>query len=563
MQIPRPETDPSPDYWYRYCASLPSIGEAWIAACKGDGKTGGDPVLLKDTQGTSLTASKSLAGSIVLSRQIARLSPEQNIGILLPSSIASVLCNAACMLLGKTAVNLNFTASAEALRSSLEQAEIRTIYTSARFLERLKARGVETGDLHDKYRIVLLEDLRKATATPRKLFILLSCKALPAKTLCKRYCTPCDPQQTAFIVFSSGSEGQPKGVRLSHQNILSNVMQSSYLFNFKQDDVVLASLPPFHSFGLTVTYFLPLLERVPVLCHADPTDVHATAKAIARHKASVMFGTSSFYHLYVRNPKVTAEDLSSLTLVIAGAEKLQEDVRRAFKAKFGIHIYEGYGVTETSPVASCNLPEDKRPRHRQEGDINKDGSVGLPLPGTTYRIADPDTFELLPPGTPGMVLISGPQVMQGYLKKEAQTHEVIRMVDGERCYVTGDKGYLDEEGFLFIQDRYSRFAKIGGEMVGLGSVETRIRQAANDPELDVLVVSLPDKRKGEKLVALTTIELDPAAMREKLMAGGLNSLALPAYWFTVEAIPKLGSGKTDFAAAKQLASQLVDAVIVY
>lgn len=552
MILPRPEPDPSPAYWERYCATLPTLGMAWLMACKAVGKRH----LLGDTLGTRLTGFTALVGSIVLSRRIARLCPDQNVGLLLPGSAGSVLCNMACMLLGKTVVNLNFTSSTDTLRSSIHQAGLHTIFTSARFLERLQSRGINVELLRQHSTLVLLEDVRAGTSKLEKLRTLLTCRLLPVRMLQQRYGTTHDTQQNAAILFSSGSEGMPKGVMLSHASLMANVQQTALLLDFQPDDVVLANLPPFHAFGLTATYFLPLLSGTPVLCHPDPTDVAGSAQAVAEHRITVMFGTSSFFRLYVRNPKVQPEQLASLRLVVGGAEKLQRQVVSEFREKFGKYIYEGYGATETAPVACVNLPEEKRPAWLPTQPIQKDGSVGLPLPGTRIRITDPDSFEPLADGTAGMVLISGPQVMHGYLDDHELTGHVIRSLDDSRWYVSGDKGYLDADGFLFIEDRYSRFAKISGEMVGLGTVEQALRNAAGDPDLEVLVVNLSDARKGEKLVVLCTQALDPQRLRERLVAAGLPTLALPAAYFTVEAIPQLGSGKTDFSGGKLLAQEL-------
>jgi acyl-[acyl-carrier-protein]-phospholipid O-acyltransferase/long-chain-fatty-acid--[acyl-carrier-protein] ligase len=251
--------------------------------------------------------------------------------------------------------------------------------------------------------------------------------------------------------------------------------------------------------------------------------------------------------------------LDSLRLVLAGAEKLQDDVRKEFKLKFNKDILEGYGATETAPVASVNMPDKISPDDWKVQRGWKIGSVGLPIPGTSFRIVDPDTFAPLGTGEAGMILISGAQVMPRYLKNEAQTAKVLRVIDGKRWYVTGDKGYLDADGFLFIQDRYSRFAKIGGEMIGLGSVETALKQALDDPAVEVVVVNLPDEKKGEKLVALCTCDVDATGIRDALTAQGLNALAHPALYFRVQAIPKLGSGKTDFSTARHLATELAAA----
>ena len=368
-------------------------------------------------------------------------------------------------------------------------------------------------------------------------------------------------QAVAVILFSSGSEGAPKGITLTHRNLLANVKQITELLNFDDGDVVLANLPPFHAFGLTVTHFMPMLERVPLVCHADPTDVYGAAQAIATYRITMLFGTCSFYRLYNRNSKIHPLMLQSLRLCIAGAEKLQEEVRKEFKLKFNKDILEGYGATETAPVASVNMPDHISPDNWQVQVAWKPGSVGMPLPGTAFRIVDPHTFVTLPSGEAGMILLSGAQVMPGYLKNEARTSEVLKVIDGRRWYVTGDKGYLDSDGFLFIIDRYSRFAKISGEMVGLGAVESAIKAAVDQEDFEVVVVSVPDARKGERLIALATIALDAAALRAKLMAAGMNTLALPAHYALVEAIPKLGSGKTDFTTATTLALALTtDAV---
>lgn len=539
--------------WQEYADNLPTIGRQWIDSCT----RAGNPLILIDTMGARLKARSALTGSIVMARRIRRLSPEQNIGLLLPSSAASVLANFAGALLGKTVVNLNFTTTGEALISAVLQAEIKTVYTSKRFLDKLTARGSDLmTPLQEHCRLVMLEEFRAQTSTAEKLLTLVGCTVLPASLLKLLYARKHSLDQTAVIMFSSGSEGPPKGVMLTHRNLMANVKQFTELLNMEADDVMLANLPPFHAFGLTVTHFMPMLERVRLVCHADPTDVYGTALAIAEHRVTAMFGTSSFFRLYTRNTKVHPLMLDSLKLVVAGAEKLQEDVRREFKLKFNKDILEGYGATETAPVASCNVPDKISPDNWKVQVGRKIGSVGMPVPGTSFRIVDPDTFLTLPTGESGMILISGAQVMPRYLKNEALTAKVLHMIDGKRWYATGDKGYLDADGFLFIIDRYSRFAKIGGEMVGLGTVEEALRHVLNEPELELVAVNLPDDKKGEKLVVLATRALNAQQLRESLTFYGLNPLAHPSLYFQVEEIPKLGSGKTDFSGAKKLALEL-------
>ena len=550
--LKRAVIDLSQSSWQEYADNLPTLGEHWIDSTA----RAGSDVMLLDTLGTRMKAYTMLTGSIIMARRFRRHSREQNIGLMLPSSTGSVLGNFAAALAGKTVVNLNFTASRDAVLSAVLQAEIKTIYTSARFLEKLQARGSDFTPLQDHCKLVMLEDLRDDASTAEKVLTLASCRLLPPLLLKWLYCARYPNTQIATILFSSGSEGVPKGVLLSHRNLVVNVKQFFELLNARDDDVILANLPPFHAFGLTVTQLMPMLERIPVVCHADPTDVAGSAMAIAENRVTLLFGTSSFFRLYIRNSKIHPLMLDSLRTVIAGAEKLQEEVRKEFKLKFNKDILEGYGATETAPVASCNMADQISPDDWKVQIGWKIGSVGLPIPGTSFRIVDPESFATLGTGEAGMILVSGAQVMPRYLKNEAQSAQVLKDFDGKVWYVTGDKGYLDADGFLFIQDRYSRFAKIGGEMVGLGTVETALKQVVNDPELEVVVVNLPDAKKGERLVALSTRDLDPPALREGLAAQGLNSLAHPALYFQVTEIPKLGSGKTDFSAAKKLALEL-------
>ncbi|MEY4640515.1 MAG: hypothetical protein RLZZ227_509 [Pseudomonadota bacterium] len=550
--VKRSIVDLSQSSWQEYADTLPTLGQMWIDTAA----QRGNPVVLLDTLGTSMKSLTALTGSIIMARRFRKFSPEQNIGLLLPSSTASVLGNLGAMLAGKTSVNLNFTASSDAVTSAVMQAELKTIYTSRRFLDKLQTRGIDFSALQDHCKLVMLEDFRASTSTVEKVLTLMTCTLLPRALLKHLFCARHSNEQTATILFSSGTEGAPKGVQLSHRNLAANVKQVTQIFDIEDDDVMMANLPPFHAFGLTTTLFLPMLERIPVVCHADPTDVAATAMAIAEHRITILFGTSSFFRLYARNSRIHPLMLDSLRLVVAGAEKLQDEVRKEFKLKFNKDIHEGYGATEVSPVASCNMPDKISPDDWKVQIGGKIGSVGLPIPGTSFRIVDPETWKPLETGQAGMILISGAQVMPRYLKNETKTAQVLRDLDGKRWYVTGDKGYLDADGFLFIQDRYSRFAKIGGEMVGFGTVEAALKAVFNDPEVEVVVVSLPDEKKGEKLIALCTCAVDTATFRAGLTAQGLNQLAHPALYFHVEEIPKLGSGKTDFSMARKLALKL-------
>ena len=535
--------------WQTHVAGLPTLPEAWLAAAKrAPGR-----VAVIDSAGTSLSNRRLIAAVLLFTRRIRRLAPEPALGILLPASSAAAIANLAGLLAGKTVVNLNYTASPEALKAGIAAAGIRHVITADRFLKRLEGRGIDLGAAFADCTLHPMEGLRAGIGKLEALAMLGLGSLLPASALLALFGQRGDPEATAAILFSSGSEGQPKGVELTHRNILGNLRQISDVLNAEASDVILANLPPFHAFGLTVTTFLPLIEGIPMVCHPDPTDALGTAKAIARHRATVLCSTSTFLRLYARNRKVHPLMLDSLRIVVAGAERLAPDVREAFLLKFGKPIYEGYGATETTPVASVNVPDTIETDTWKTQAGSRPGTVGLPLPGTSFRVVDPVSLESLPPGEDGLILIGGVQVMKGYLKDPEKTAEAVVELDGMRWYKTGDKGHLDADGFLTIVDRYSRFAKLGGEMVSLGAVEEQVRAVLRQPELELAAVNLPDEKKGERIVLLAAGEIDPEALRKALLEAGANPLSIPSEVRRVEAIPKLGSGKTDFGGVKRLA----------
>jgi acyl-[acyl-carrier-protein]-phospholipid O-acyltransferase/long-chain-fatty-acid--[acyl-carrier-protein] ligase len=535
--------------WQRYTENLKPIHQAWIERVK---KQGGEDCLMDAVGDTQLSGYRALTGAIAFSRLIGKRSPEQNIGLLLPTSSAGVIANMAVLLQGKTLVNLNYTASLAAQQGAVEQAEIRSIYTSRRFIRKLEQRGMDLSPVLEQLKVYYLEDLKDEINSFTKLTILAAVRLLPAWLISRLFSPRVEIEKTAAILFSSGSEGTPKGVMLSHRNIMANIRQVCDVLDTRLEDRVVASLPLFHAFGLTVTGLMPLIEGLPAITHPDPTDVVNIAKAVAKHKATVMCATSTFLRLFNRNRKVHTVMLESLRVVVAGAEKLKPEIRDAFTLKFNKPIYEGYGATETTPVASVNVPDRLHPNKFRADVGNKPGTVGQPLPGGSFRVVDPQTFEPLPAGEDGLILFGGAQVMQGYLKNKAKTDEVIVKQDGVRWYKTGDKGHLDEDGFLTIVDRYSRFAKVGGEMVSLGAVESAVdRQLPED--IEVLATSLPDEKKGEQVVLLFSGELKTSELESVIRSAGLHPLMLPSKLIKVARIPKLGSGKSDFNAARCMA----------
>jgi acyl-[acyl-carrier-protein]-phospholipid O-acyltransferase/long-chain-fatty-acid--[acyl-carrier-protein] ligase len=510
-----------------------------------------------DTNGTELTNGKMLAVTAAFAREMRKIDREKNTAILLPASSAAIIANLAVMLNGQTAVNINFTTSIAAIQAGISNAEIKTVYTSEKFIDKLNSRGIDTQAMLKGVKIVYLENLKEQLSKPLVVLGFIAAHLLPADLFYRLAGRKVNVNDPAAILFSSGSEGTPKGIVLSHRNFMANIKQISDVLKTRDDDVVMGSLPPFHSFGLTVTTFLPLVEGIPVVCHPDPTDVVNIAKAISRNRVTVMCATATFLRLYSRNKKVLPLMLESLRVVVAGAEKLSPEVREEFQQRFNKIIYEGYGATETTPVASVNIPDQLDPEdwHVQVG--HKPGTVGLPLPGCSFRVVDPVTLETLPTGEDGLILISGTQVMLGYLNDEEKTRSVILDLDHRRWYKTGDKGHMDADGFLTIVDRYSRFAKLGGEMISLGAVEQEIKKVITEPDVELVAVNLPDEKKGEQIVLIITVAINASELRQRLLAVQCNPLMIPASVFYSEAIPKLGSGKTDFGAAKQLATKLM------
>jgi acyl-[acyl-carrier-protein]-phospholipid O-acyltransferase/long-chain-fatty-acid--[acyl-carrier-protein] ligase len=540
--------------WNCYTDTLETLPKAFIRTAR----QAPAEWAITDVRGTPLGYARLLCACALFSRRFRRTAGT-NIGLLLPTSSAGAIANMAALMAGKALVNLNFTASPQALLAAADQAGLETIVTARQFLVRLEARGIDTKALFAGRSVLYMEDLKESFGKCESLAMLVAVQALPLALLQAWLCRRARVDDTAAILFSSGSEGAPKGVMLSHRNILSNIKQIGDVLNVRDDDCWMATLPLFHAFGLTVTCLLPLIEGIPVVCHPDPTDAVNIGKGVARFRATLMCGTSTFMRLYTRNRKLHPLMFQSLRLMVAGAERLDPAVRDAFEARFHVPVLEGYGCTETTPVATVNLPDHLDTRWWNVQTGSRDGTVGLALPGSTVRIVDPETLLELPTGEAGLVLIGGTQIMLGYLNDPARTARAIIELDGLRWYNTGDKGRLDEEGFLTILDRYSRFAKIGGEMVSLQGVEDAVAASLDAQDLALLAVALPDARKGERLVLLLAAAgLEPEQVRAQLMRT-VTPLMQPSEIYTVDEIPLLGSGKRDFGAARAQALQLSEA----
>ena len=486
----------------------------------------------------------ALVRALFLAKRLEKEWEGQNmVGILLPPSLAGAVVNFAALFCGKVPVNLNYTLSSEGMASCARQCSIQTVITSKAFLERIK--------LEVPGRPILLED---AAANPRlgeRIRALLSACFLPASMLVRKKIQPDD---LATVIFSSGSTGDPKGVMLTHDNVVSNIAQLAQCFGFDRHDRILGILPFFHSFGFTGTLMLPLTSGMGVVFHPNPFDARTIGSLVTEHGVTFLLATPTFLQSYIR--RCDPGQFGSLKLVLVGAEKLQERTAQAFEEKFGIRPLEAYGCTECSPAVTVNTRDFRARGFRQVG--GKRGKIGHALPGITIRIVDPESMQPLPVGRQGLMLVRGPNVMKGYLGRPAETAKVLR--DG--WYVTGDIATIDEDGFVEITDRLSRFSKIGGEMVPHVKVEEKLQELADVTEQVFVVTSGPDEKKGERLLVLHT--LDEAQLKgciERLDEAGLPNLWVPRpqAFFRVDAIPYLGTGKLDLRKVREMAVQLANA----
>lgn len=496
---------------------------------------------MADSTGRQLSYGKTLVGSLLLARWIRKHAPEdQMVAILLPPSIAGALANIAVLMAGKVAVNLNYTAGPEAMTSAIGQCNIRTILTSRTFLA--KAR------LGEREGMVFLEELMKEISPLEKAKTALVAFLLPSRVL--EACLPGErtPHALATVIFTSGSTGRPRGAMLSHHNVLSNLEGLAQVCWVTTRDRFIGVLPFFHSFGFTCTLWLPLISGVGVVYHPNPLDAKTVGEMVAAYRTTGILGTPTFYASYLR--KCPAEEFASLRLAIAGAEKLREPVARAFKEKYGLDLLEGYGCTELAPVVSVNIPDFERGLYRQTGW--KAGTVGHPIPGVAVKVVDAESGTPLAHGQEGLLLVKGPNRMLGYLGDPEKTAEVFR----DEWYVTGDIAAVDEDGFIYITDRLSRFSKIGGEMVPHTKVEETIHMLLGDE--GAVVAAVPDAQKGERLVVLyTTTAITPQELWEKLSRTDLPKLWIPKRedFHQIEALPVLGSGKIDLRQAKMIAAE--------
>ena len=500
---------------------------------------------LADSSGARLTSGQALIGAMLLARRLRRhCHPEEKmIGVLLPASVAGALANVAVLLAGRIPVNLNFTVGRESMDSAIGQCEIRTILTARTFLAKAK--------LDEREGMVFMEALSKSFRPAEKALAALQAFLLPTRALQRRYNRERRaPGDLATIIFSSGSTGEPKGVMLSHHNVLSNIEALAQVFWVTPADRFLGVLPFFHSFGFTCTLWFPLAEGFGVAYHPNPMDAKGVGEMVFKHKATFLMSTPTFYSAYVR--RCTKEEFASLRFAMVGGEKLRETIARQFLEKYGLDLCEGYGATEMSPVVSANMLNVADGSERQTGF--KPGTVGHPVPGVVAKVVDPATGAPCHPNEQGLLLVKGPNRMQGYLNQPEKTAQVLR--DG--WYDTGDIASMDDEGFITITDRLSRFSKIGGEMVPHIKVEEAINEILG--EYASCVTAVPDEAKGERLVVLyTKNDVSAAELWQMLSETQLPKLWIPKQEniYAVDALPTLGTGKLDVRKAKEIAREKV------
>jgi len=503
-----------------------------------------------DSTGARLTSAGVLTRALILRRLLLReilAEDEKRVGLLIPPTVAGVVTNAALALAARVAVNLNYAVrSSDVLNDCIARAGIRHVLTSRKVMEKL--------DLEIDAELVFLEDLAERIKPADKLFAAMQAWCVPSAILERRLgLTRIDPEELATIVFTSGSTGIPKGVMLTHHNLSSNVLTFAKMFRIEKDDVLVGILPFFHAFGYTVTLWAPLMLEPAGIYHPNPLEPRQVGNLCKRLGGTILVATPTFLRSYLR--RVEPEQFATLNLVVGGAEKMPPELADAFEKKFGIRPVEGYGATELSPAVAGNIPKSRLGDTTQSA--SKDGSIGKSLPGVSVKVVDLDSGEDLGPNQSGMLLVTGPNVMKGYLDEPEKTAEVMR--DG--WYVTGDVAKIDEEGFIFITGRLSRFAKIGGEMVPHLRVEEAIIQALglDEEELRLVVTSIPDARKGERLVILHTgLEKSPEEICRALGEAGLPPIWIPSPegFRQVNEIPVLGSGKLALKEVNDLARRL-------
>src|SRR6266571_2573690 len=500
--------------------------------------------VIDGTDYTELSRSKLLGAAAALSRYLRKEFSDDRIAIVLPASKGSMLANLAVTLANKVPVDLNFTMGRAANESCCRRANLRVAISATPFMERLK-------DFPWPERVLKLDELMPRMKGQIIFWLIISILA-PARLLLRLLQIPTEGgHREAVLLFTSGTTGDPKGVVVSHRNVVGNVSQFRELLDARKTDAILGSLPFFHTFGSTVTLWYPLIEGVRIVTYPNPLEAGKCAALIDQYKLTFLLATPTFLRVYLR--KAEPEQLRTLRLIIVGAEKLPLDLASHFERRFHKKVFEGYGLTETAPVVSVNLPgpEPKKPGEQVQPS-SRLGSVGRLAPGIAAEIREPETDRKLSLYDTGMLWLRGPNIFEGYLHDPKRTAEILR--DG--WLKTGDIGRFDEDGFLYIEGRLSRFSKIGGEMVPHEAIEHKIidvLKLSGRDERPIAIMGVKDEAKGEALVLLSAVDVDLAQLRKQLHESGISNLWIPKRVQRVDSIPVLASGKLDLKKCNEFA----------
>lgn len=505
--------------------------DIFSAALNARRKFGGSKVAIVDGDEREVTYTEIIRGSFALGSALRRMTDRNEaVGVMLPTGAGAVVAFMSVLAAGRTPAMLNFTAGAANLKSSMKAAKVTKIVTAHRFVE-LGALEPLIEELSEAAEIIYLEDVRENLGLKDKLAGALG-PLLP-----RLFYRGKDYRKPGVILFTSGTEGEPKGVVLTHQNILANIDQvRAHLGLSPETDSVFNPLPTFHCFGLTVGALLPLMAGVRAVFHPTPLQPREIARRIRETESTILLATDTFINQYARAGE--DGDMDSIRLAVCGAERVRDETRQLVRRKFDIEILEGYGATEASPVVAANSP-----------DMNKPGTVGRLMAGMEYELVPVEGIE-----EGGRLRIRGPNIMKGYLRPD--NPGVLEPTDNG-WHDTGDIVAIDEDNCLWIRGRVKRFAKIGGEMVSLAVVENCA--SAIWPDDMHAAAAIPDPRKGEQVVLLTTAE---KANRSEIIAWsqshGVSELSVPRKVYHVESIPVLGTGKTDYGAVNKLVQQLTE-----
>ncbi len=484
-------------------------------------------IAIKDKMtGATVPYERALIGALILSKKFSKYE-DKHIGIMIPTSAGAMLSALGILMAGKIPVMLNYsTGAVENSQYAQEKCGFNTIIASKALLDKIKCPVIDG--------MVCIEDIMKTISKGSKIKAALKAKLSASSII--RSLPKAEIEDTACILFTSGSEKDPKAVQLSHKNIGSNVEDVINVLSLTPEDIMLSILPLFHVFGQQTNFWMPLTLGMTAVTYANPLEYKTIPKIVKKEKCTVVSATPIFLAGYLREAE--PGDFSSFRQVIAGADKTPDWLREGYREKHNIEILEGYGATETSPVISVNCLER-----------NKPGSIGQIVPHAEVKIIGIDSGETLPPGEEGKIMVKGDLVMKGYIDEE-KTREAI--VDG--WYFTGDMGVLDKDGFLWHKGRLKRFIKIGGEMISLVKIESVLSDILPN-DIDFCAVDIPDKMRGSRLAVLLTKEIDKAALIHDL-TDKLPPIYIPKKFFVIDELPKMGTGKADFRKATEMAREM-------